>query len=151
MSYIPLNARGANIVRAPDKTITFTGAAGAGAVGNVTVYTITGRVLLVYFPPAFCTTLLTEAGATATVSLGVTSAVTLFIGATNSVDIDASEWWATTLPAAGYGIMPADVGGYPYAISENIVIACAAQNTNAGVLVFQGLHYIPLTAGASLA
>lgn len=138
------------IVRAPDKTITFTGGAGAGvAGGNVTVYTITGRVLLVHFPSPFCTTLLTEAGATATVSLGVTSSVGRFIAATNSVDIDANAWWAVSPGiAAGFDIA---LDGAGPAISDNIIIACATQNTNAGVLVFQGIYYIPLTAGAGLA
>ena len=144
------------LVRAPDKTITFTGASGLGQAGtNVTVYTITGRVLIVYFPPPFCTTLLTEAAPTATVSLGTTTTVALFIGATTSTLIDVNEWWDDTadgniLQGSGSDLVGNGIAA-PGVISENIVIACATQNTNAGVLVFQGLMYIPLTAGASLA
>lgn len=139
------------LVRAPDKTITFTGAAGLGAAGgNVTVYTITGRVLLVHFPPPFCTTNLGEAAPTATVSLGTPTNVDDLIGATNSVDIDANEWWSSpTSPVAGDDAELTNTSSIRV-LSENIIIACATQNTNAGVLVFQGLYYIPLTAGASL-
>ena len=146
--------RGANpLVRAPDKTITFTGAANFGQAGtSVTVYTITGRVLIVYFPPPFCTTNLGEAAPTATVALTVPSIAGLWMGATSSVNIDQDEWWDATADGsivAGAGKELQAANGIN-AISENIVIVCATQNTNAGVLVFQGLHYIPLTEGATL-
>lgn len=137
------------LVRAPDKTITFTGAANFGQAGtNVTVYTITGRVLIVYFPPPFCTTGLGEAGATATVSLGTASQVGAIISATDSVNIDTNEWWEPDTLGQGYGL--ALTAKFPAGVSESIIINCLVQNTNAGVLAFQGVHYIPLTAGAAL-
>ena len=143
------------LIRAPTKTITFTGGAGAGAVGNVTVWTISGRVLLVSMPPAFCTTLLTESGPTATVSLGTTTSTALIIAPTNSTLIDANEWWDSETDGAiieGSGVELLGAGGLTsgLAISQNIVITCAVTNTNAGVLVFDGCWYRPLTSGASL-
>lgn len=144
---------GPNLFTAPSKTITFTGLTGAGLAGeNVTVYTITGRVAIVSFPAPFCTTSLTEASSTATVSLGTTTTVAAFLAATNSTVIDANEWWDSATDGniiAGSGSDLVASGIVP--ISNNIVIACAAQNTNGGVLVFNGLQYIPLTAGAGLA
>ena len=147
-------ALGERIIQtAPDKTITFTGGVGAGqAGGNVTVYTITGRIAIVLFPPPFCSTSLTEALATATVSLGTTTTVALFIAATNSTLIDENEWWDSAtdgniIAGSGDDLVTAGLK----VISDNIVIACATQNTDGGVLVFQGLRYYPLTAGAGLA
>lgn len=133
------------LVRAPDKTITFTGAAGAGAVGAVTVYTITGRVAIIFFPPPFCTTGLTEAGATATVALGTASATGGVLTAANAVDIDTNEWWTDPISAG----IASTFGEKP--LSENLIITVGAQNVNGGVLVFQGIYYIPLTSGAGLA
>lgn len=139
------------------KTITFTGLAGAGATGAVTVFTLTGRVLVERITP-FCTTDLTEAGATATVSLGTTTDVDKFIAATNSTAIDEDEWWftATPTPAAASLTTPAitdpttaAVLGGPTAIAESIIITCADQATDAGVLVID-CWYEPITAGGKL-
>lgn len=138
------------LIRAPTKTITFTGGAGAGAVGSVTVWTISGRVLIQILPPPFCTTDLTEALATATVSLGVTSSTGFLLGATTSTAIDANEWWDDTTPALGIATDIMTRGSSnPVVVSENIIITCATQATNGGVLVFD-CWYRPLTAGASL-
>ena len=60
------------------KTITFTCAAAAGAVGTVAVFTVTGRGL-VHYTSVFCTTLLTESGVTATISYGTAGDVDAFI------------------------------------------------------------------------
>ena len=50
------------------KTITFTGGAGAGAVGTVALFTCTGWVNVALIG-GFCTTDLTEAAVAATLSL----------------------------------------------------------------------------------
>ena len=129
------------------KTVTFTGGAGAGEAGTaVSVFTVTGEVLVVALVP-FCTTLLTEASATATIALGVTGSTSLFIAATNSVEIDANEFWVDTAPDANGVALPATLKDI--VITDNIIVTSADQNTNAGVIRFQ-CYWMPLSTDASL-
>lgn len=119
-----------NITR---KTVTFTGGAGAGAVGSVALFTVTGEVLIKSIT-AFCTTLLAEAAPTATLALGVTGATTLFIAATNAVDIDADEFWVDATPDANGIAIPAALKDI--IITQNIIGTVAAQNITSGVIRF---------------
>ena len=129
------------------KTITFTGAAGFGAPGTaVALFTVTGEVLVVALVP-FCTTNLLEAAPTATVALGVTGSTALFIAATNSVEIDANEFWVDTTPDANGIALPAALKDI--VITDNVVLTPATQNTNAGVIRFD-LVYIPLSTDGSV-
>src|SRR3989304_3551970 len=127
-------------IRHVRKTITFDGTAGNGAVGNVTVFPITGRVL-VRDIATFCTADLTEALATATISLGTVSVVSAFISAATATAIDVNEWWLDASPAAGdQRIGPptsADAAntGRNHAVSENIIFDVPAQAVNGGTLV----------------
>lgn len=119
-------------IRTNRKTITFTGGAGAGLAGSpITVFTVTGQIYI-HGITAFCTTLLTESGATATVSLGTTNQVSRFVSSTNSVDIDANEWWVTTTPTVGSIDLPDALQSV--LVSENIIINPLVTNTTAGVL-----------------
>ena len=112
-------------------TITFTGAAGLGAVGAVPMFTVTGEVLIERIVP-FCTTLLTEAAATATLALGVTNQTSLFINATTATGIDADEFWVDTGPDASGVALPAACKDI--VITANIIGTVAAQNIDSGVL-----------------
>lgn len=115
-------------------TVTFTGAAGLGEAGTaVPVFTVTGEVIIDALVP-YCTTLLTESGATATVSLGVTAGVADFIAATNAVDIDADEFWVDTAPDANGVPLPAALTNI--LITDNIIVTPAAANVTAGVIEF---------------
>jgi hypothetical protein len=137
----------APVLRTSRKTITFDGTAGGGAAGtNVTVFTVTGEILVAAIVP-YCTTLLTEAVAGATVSLGVTSSVVLFIAATNSPDIDADEFWVDTAPDARGVALPAALKDI--VITENVVVAPATQNTDSGVVDFT-LYWMALSTDASV-
>ena len=113
------------------KTVTFTGAANLGATGAVPLFTVTGEVMVDKIM-AYCTTNLTEAAGTATISLGVTSGVADFIAATNAVDIDANEFWVDTGPDANGVALPAAM--QDIMITDNIIGTVAAQNVNGGVL-----------------
>lgn len=129
------------------KTVTFAGTAGTGATGTaVPVFTVTGEVLVVALVP-FCTTLLTEAAPTAVISLGVTGATALFIANTNSVDIDANEFWVDTTPDANGIALPAALKDI--VITDNIIVTPATQNTTAGVIRFD-LVYIPLSVDGNV-
>jgi len=132
-------------VRRTSKEITFTGAAGLGAVGNVPLFTVTGEVLVVYLVPYTVLTL-TEALATATLALGVTNLTSLFIAATNAVNLLTGEFWteATGGGTANAGIaVPAALKDI--AITSNIVGTVATQAVNGGTLRFD-VYYLPLSS-----
>ena len=141
-----INSANPTELPAARKTITFTGAAGLGAVGAVPLFTTTGQVFIERLVP-FCTTLLTEAGATATLALGVTGSTSLFIAATTAVDIDANEFWVDTAPDAAGVALPAAL--IAIAINANIIGTVAAQNVNSGVIDFT-VYWRPLSSGATL-
>lgn len=129
------------------KTITFDGAAGTGAVGAVPIFTTTGEVLIKSIVP-ICGTDLTEGGATATLALGVTGSVSLFVAATTATTIDAGEFWmSTTATAAGMAVPAAckDI-----AITENIIGTVAAQAVATGAITFNVI-YLPLSSDGALA
>ena len=132
-------------VRRTSKEITFTGAAGLGAVGNVPLFTVTGEVLVVYLVP-YTVLSLTEAGATATLALGVTNSTSLFIAATNAVNLLTGEFWSegTGGGTANAGIaVPAALKDI--AITSNIVGTVATQAVNGGTLRFD-VYYLPLSS-----
>lgn len=119
------------------KTITFDGTAALGqAATAVPVFTVTGEVLVGYLM-AFCTTSLTEAGATAQISLGVVGNVTLFVGAGQPIDIDANEFWTTANPTAVGGVaVPAAMQDILIANGANIVADPTTDDTSGGVIEF---------------
>lgn len=144
------------LVRAPTKTIAFTGASGLGAAGSTTtVYTITGRVKLVY-GSIFCTETLVSASNLGTISMGVAADVEAYRAAivVGAGTIAANDWWgAAGDTMAGLGrdwVTNADAAEAVNAfLSQDIIIDCLTQNTTDGTLVID-CWYIPLTAGASL-
>ena len=123
-------------IRTTRKTITFTGAAGVGEAGTaVTVYSVVGNIYL-HALICYCTTLLTESGATATVSLGTASQVTRFIGNTNSVEIDANEIWVSTTPTVGSIDLPDAMQSVVITNGDDIIVNPLTTNTTGGVLQF---------------
>lgn len=138
---------GGDMVRRVIKTMTYATGAGTGTAGTpVPLFTITGQVQVVGLS-AFCTTLLTESGATATIALGVTGATTLFVAATNAVDIDANEFWVDTTPDAAGIAVPA--AGKDIVINADIINTIAVANVTAGVIRYV-VYYVPLSSGAGL-
>lgn len=138
-------ANDAGLPRIARKTVTFTGAAGAGAVGQVTVFTVTGRVLVKSLS-AYCTADL--AGATATLSLGTAANVTGFIGVTTATDVDSGEFWLTTTPTAGLLALPAALKDI--AVSANITIDVLTANITAGTLIIVA-EYVPISTDGAIA
>ena len=130
------------------KTVTFTGAANLGQAGtNTTLFTVTGEGLVEKLVP-FCTVNLTEAVAGAILSLGVTGNLQLFVANTNSVDIDANEFWTQAAPAAVGGIaLPAALKDI--VITDNVLAAATVQNTNGGAIRWD-VWWRPLSANAKL-
>jgi len=144
---------GAPVISALDrlatKSITFTGAAGLGAVGNVPLFTTTGEVVVVYLVPYTVLTL-TEALATATLALGVTNSAALFVAATNAVNLLTGEFWteATGGGTAHAGIaIPAALKDI--AITSDIVGTVATQAVSGGTLRFD-IYWRPLSTTGNL-
>lgn len=129
------------------KTVTFTGAAGLGAAGAVSLFTVTGRVQVLAIVP-YCSTNLTETGGTATLALGVTGSTALFIAATGATGIDAGEFWVDTTPDAAGVAIPAACKDI--AIAADIIATVADATINAGVIDFD-VWYRPLSADGALA
>lgn len=140
---------GAATWRMATKTVTFTGAAGAGEIGTVNVFTISGDVEIA-MEPVKCTTNL--AGA-ATLQLGVTGTATLFSAfwATfaDASTFDAGEWWGGTTGSDGTPGGESGSGLLIAASGANVILTVAAANVTDGVLVFY-LWWRPLSAGATL-
>lgn len=143
------------LLRAPHKTITFTGASGLGLKDvAVPVYTVTGRVLLIYGTALVGDTLV-SASDLGTISLGTASKPIFLVGA-STVAAGAgaiNDWWFNT--GFSSGLAYEMVGGaaqgdfVPVACNENIIITPATQNITAGSLIFD-FWYRPITDGASL-
>lgn len=141
-----------SVLRHARKTVTFTGGAGAGAVGTVTVFTITGRVLLQGFTGYVSTGL--TAGATATMDVGTASATTVFTGGGELATAFVTGDWLQGGAGSADGAVPeltywvANPGGI--ALSQNIIITVGAEAISAGVIVFD-IFYRPITDDGALA
>lgn len=143
-----------NGLRKFQKTITFTGAAGAGAQGTVTVGTVTGRV----FAPvltAHCTVDLV--GANATIVYGVAADTDAFGGQITATNWDVGEWWtaATGLGAGAATVATtassdATTSSQNKAISTDLILTVATADITAGAAVFT-VWYYPDTANGSIA
>ena len=142
-------ARGVD--RFATKIVTFTGASGLGQAGtNVPIFTVTGEVLIVALSPS-CTTTLTQAAGTATVSLGTTGRTALFIPATNSIAIGAGEFWILAGGVGDAHNSGAALGSTQMnvVVTDDIIVACATQDTNGGVLRFD-VFWRPLSENGNL-
>jgi len=83
--------------RQEEQDVTLDGAAGSGAVGTVSLFTVTGSVIAKVY--AICST--NVAGAGATLEVGVTGSTAAIIAQTTGTDIDANEIWHDATPDAG--------------------------------------------------
>ena len=129
-----------------NKTITFTGAAGAGAVGSVALWTVTGEVLIAIIAGR-CTSSLVSAGG-GDVALGVTGATTLFIGATTATGITTTaNIWASTTPNAQGIAAPAALKDI--IIDSNVIITVGTGDVTGGVIDFAA-YYLPLSPGSGI-
>lgn len=145
-AYTTPGTYGGDMVQRVIKTQTYTAGAGTGNVGSVVLFTITGQVQIVGLS-AFTVTDLTESGATATIALGVVGSTSLFVAATNAVDLDAGEFWIDTSPDLAGIALPA--GNKDIIINANIVNTIAVTNVTAGVVRYV-VYYVPLSSGSGL-
>jgi hypothetical protein len=138
---MPLSAvadsAGRRITRRATRTITFDGASGSGATGTVTVFTVTGRVLLDALS-IYCTTSL--AGASAAMTLGVTGNTSVLLGSTTATNLTAGKLWSNATPPTGYGTA---FGGN--VVAANLIITISTAAITGGVVVVDAL-YRPLSS-----
>lgn len=130
------------------KTVTFDGTSGNGATGTVALFTTTGLVNVALMSIR-CTDTLTEAGATATISCGVTSAATLFApnptgGAT---DLSTGEIWIDVTPDP-YGVAAPAIQKDIY-ILNSIIFTIGTQNVTGGTLEVV-VQWLPMSADGNL-
>lgn len=135
--------------RKVQKTVTFDGASTTGAVGDVPLFTVTGDVWVVALIP-ICSTDLVENGATATMSLGVTTAVALFIAATEPEDIDEDDVWTAVAPAASSIALPAALKDIIVAGGADDILATIANDTVTGGVVTFTLFWRPISADGAV-
>lgn len=127
------------------KTITFAGGVGTGAVGTVTVFTITGLVYMRKILP-YCSSDLVSAGG-GSISLGRSGAVTALIGATTATAVDNGQYWMSTTPAATILAIPAALT--ESLIGTNIIIDVTTGDVTAGVINFY-MEYQLLSSTAAV-
>jgi hypothetical protein len=125
---------------------TFANSGGNGAVGDVTIFTTTGRVWLLGLT-AFCTDGLAEAAGTATVQLGTAAVDGGIIAVVNAVDIDTNEWWTDGTPVAELDQM--DAAQVDVLLSSDIVVKVTSQALTGGTIIFDA-WYIPVTSDGRL-
>ena len=125
------------------KTITFTGGAGAGATGQVTVATPTGHVFVKKIIPV-CTTSLGSGGAP-TLSLGHAASVAALIAATVALNIDAGQYWLSATPGVTLLALPSGLQSFLCStpITADVLIA----DITSGVLVFE-IEYESINGGS---
>lgn len=131
--------------RCEQKVVAFTGAAGNGAVGTVALFTVTGGVRLRLV--CICTENLAEAGATATIEVGIAGATTTFIAQVNAVEIDAGEIWHDGTPDSANELwsVTATTAERILGNGQDIIATIGAQNVTDGTLVFTA-YWTPLTS-----
>lgn len=124
--------------------ITFDGTDGLGLAGSVTpIFSVSGSVIIDLIIAKVLTTL-TEAGATALVSLGIVSNVVLFVATDEPEDLLAGAFWFNATPTLNGIQIPSTAKGF--VIDEDIVLDFTLDDTNAGVMEFF-VYWRPLGSG----
>ena len=124
------------------KTVTFT-TTGDGAVGSVTLGTVTGRILVTHLS-AYCSTTLVGA---ATLELGVAgNTAGLIAQIADATDLVATEFWNDATPTdvlTAAAIVDKLVG-------SDILIKVASTTISAGVIEFSML-WLPMSSVGNIA
>ena len=89
------------------KTVTLTGADNLGELDapTISVFTVTGEVLIERMVPTCIVDLVSAGGGT--LIQGITGSTSLFLGATTATALDAGELWITTTPTVAGLALPA--------------------------------------------
>lgn len=113
------------------------------AIGTVTIFTVTGQILLKSIS-AYC--LVNLAGATATISLGTANNVDGLIAVTTATDLDAGEHWTAAAPA-DTELLALPAAHKDILISSDIILDVLVANVTAGAILYD-IEYAPLTTAS---
>ncbi len=144
-----------SIIKRARKAITFDGSAGNGAVGTVTVFTITGRVLI-HRVLAFCTAGL-FGGATATLRCGGVLDTDGLFDQVNAADLDNNEWWQQAAPQRGLvSLDGGHDGGYISSqvqkmTDEDVILTVREAVISGGTIIFDVWYEAVTDDGALVA
>lgn len=103
-----------------------------GTSDPLTLFTVTGDVLVRIW--GVCTTDL--AGATATLSVGVSNSVAALIALTTATDLDAGEIWTDTTPVIGAELLSSVLGPYIIEDGVDIVEAVGTADITSGQIYY---------------
>ena len=133
-------------LRTARKTVAFDGTSGNGAQGSVTVFTVTGEVLVATIVH-YCTENLE--GASATISSGVTGSTSLFVvnPTGGAPDIDANEFWIDATPDA-YGVA-LDAKQKDIVIDQDVILTIGTADITDGTLEIT-CHWMPISTDGNV-
>lgn len=135
---VPITANG--IVASKERT--YTGAAGFGAAGASTLFTVTGDVIVNVF--ANCSTLLTATGA-ATIEIGIAGNTAALVAQATATDIDADEIYLDASPATVETLPSSKI----LIAGTDIIETIATADVSTGVLTFYCL-WTPVSANGNV-
>lgn len=124
------------------KTVAFDGAAGNGAIGQVAVFTVSGRVRIARFS-VFCTEDLVGG---ATISFGSANRIAALLPATTATVIDLNEWWHVATPLTEIMQSPDNINRF---VSADLTFDILTAAITDGTLVID-VWYEEVTDGATL-
>lgn len=130
-------------IRHTTKVVTFTGAASAGAIGTIPLFTVTGDIICRLI--SRCSTDLV--GATATLSGGTAARPTALMGAEVATGIDATN--VVSADAGRQAEMALAVNEYFVGGGADVIATVAVAAITAGVMNFF-LEWRPVSADASV-
>jgi hypothetical protein len=122
---------GSNEAFKESKAVAFTGAAGLGAQGTVSLFTVTGTVLMSLF--AVCSENL--AGASATIEVGISGNTAALLAQTTATDIDSGEVWIDNAPATVEALPSSRI----LAAGTDVIATVATADITDGTLTFYAL------------
>jgi len=126
------------------KTVTFDGTAGAGATGNITIASVTGRVLITHLS-AYCSTsvVTTTAGELELGVAGNTAALIAQIA--DAGDLIATEFWNDATPT-DINVATAIINQL---VGSDILLKVTTSPMTAGVIEFAML-WVPMSTDGNL-
>lgn len=127
-----------NLGLTASKSITYV-ASTTGAVGETTLFTVTGTVAVNVF--GLCTTDLTGSG---TLEIGVTGGTASLCDQQSATAIDDHEVWNNAVIAVG-----GQVSAYFHVVDQDIIQTIASDTVESGAITFY-CTWTPLTEGASV-
>jgi len=131
--------------RKATKTIAFTGAAGLGAVGTISLFTVTGSAT--FRIVAYCTENLASAGG-GTLALGTAGNPTGFNPTTTATDIDNGDLWFDGTPINGITETASFV---PFVVvnGSDLILTVGTADITDGTMVFD-IYWSPFSSDSSV-